>query len=132
MGTAPLMVGIKTISRGRGLKTSLIVSAGFTELAYLSTPQVPALLFLSFSIPAVISIMLSDVGLYRSAMNALIITGISPRGLKILELTASLIISTIISIPYLIIGVPYLLLAELLALTTSILMMHYFEQSIRC
>ena len=131
MGAAPFTLALKIMSRGRGLKILVTVTAGFAILIYYSSQQVPAFLVLLFSVPAMISIMLSDSLLYESALYTLIIVGMEHKDLKIMEFSISLTMSTIISIPYLILGLTYFWLGEVLALTSSLLIMRWFESLIK-
>lgn len=131
MGATPFTLALKTMSRGRGLKILATVTVGFAVLIYYSSRQVPAVLALLFSVPAITSIMLSDSLLYRSAIYALIIVGVSPKDLKIMEASSSAIISAIISAPYLILGVTYFGLGYLLTLISSSLITYWFEKSVK-
>jgi len=131
LGATPFTLALKTMSRGRGLKILATVTVGFAVLIYYSSRQVPAVLALLFSVPAITSIMLSDSLLYRSAIYALIIVGVSPKDLKIMEASSSAIISAIISAPYLILGVTYFGLGYLLTLISSSLITYWFEKSVK-
>ncbi len=131
MGAASFTLALKIMYRGRGLKILATVTAGFAVLIYYSSLQVPASLALLFSVPAIISIMLSDSILYKSALYALIIVGISPKDLKIMEASAPAIMSAIISTPYLILGLTYFGTGYLLTLTSSILITYWFEKSVK-
>ncbi len=103
MGSNILVIFVKVVTRGSGLKVSVIVSINLLIiLLFRNNPLTPYLTML-LSMVASAAIIIIDFRLHSILLYVLYVYGSRPNSVRILMSLHSLLIASILSLPYLVI-----------------------------
>ncbi len=103
MGSNILMIFVKVISRGSGLKVSVIVSINLLVILLFRNNALTPYLTMLLSMVASAAIIIIDFRLHSILLYVLYVYGSRPNTVRALISLYSLLIASILSLPYLVI-----------------------------
>jgi len=117
--TAVLMLALKQMLRGHGLKVCLVAALMLAILIKVAGDKVPDPVLVGVVLPASASSLIIDFRAHYSMLRALYMVGATPRQVRTYVLVPSTTLSAIYGAPYVTIGVVWATLVFILSLISS-------------
>jgi len=121
--TAILVLALKQMWRGHGLKVCLIAALMLAILIKVAGGKVPDPVLVGVVLPASASSLIIDFRAHYSMLRALYMVGATPRQVKSYMLVPPVVLSAIYEVPYVIIGIIWATLVLVLSLASSLTVM---------
>jgi len=120
---AALMLALKQMWRGHGLKVCLVAALMLAILIKVAGSKVPDLVLVGVVLPASTSSLIIDFRAHYSMLRALYMVGATPRQVKSYMLVPPVVLSAIYEAPYVTMGIIWATLVFILSLASSLTVM---------
>ncbi|MEM4427393.1 MAG: hypothetical protein QW036_01425 [Zestosphaera sp.] len=105
MGSNVFVIFIKTVTKGSGLKISVIISINLLVILFFRSNALIPYFTMLLSMAASAAVVIVDSRLHSILLYVLFVYGLRPNSVRLLILLYSLLVTSVLSLPYLAVDV---------------------------
>ncbi|MEM4823432.1 MAG: hypothetical protein QXV31_00125 [Zestosphaera sp.] len=105
MGSNVFVIFIKTVTKGSGLKISVIISINLLVILFFRSNALIPYFTMLLSMAASAAVVIVDSRLHSILLYVLFVYGLRPNSVRLLILLYSLLVASVLSLPYLAVDV---------------------------